>query len=87
MVSEGFANFIAKGDRLATSCDLNPLETIWIIVDKTTYKDPAPTLDELRHRLRFAWRNVPLDTLCELVHSLSHHLGNVRKHKGRHFGY
>ena len=63
MVSEGFANFIAKGDRLATSRDVNPRETIWIIVDATTYKDPAPkTLDELRQRLRFAWRNVPLDT-------------------------
>ena len=50
MVSEGFANFIAKGDRLANSRDVNPLETIWIIVSETTYKDPlAPkTLDELR---------------------------------------
>ena len=50
MVSEGFANFIAKGDRLANSRDVNPLETIWIIVNETTYKDPlAPkTLDELR---------------------------------------
>ena len=39
----------AKGDRLATSRDVNPLETIWIIVDGKTYKDPAPkTLDELR---------------------------------------
>ena len=46
---EGFANFIAKGDGLANSRDVNPLETFWIIVDKTTYKDPAPkTLDELR---------------------------------------
>ena len=49
MVSKGFANFIAKGDGLANSRDVNPLETFWIIVDKTTYKDPAPkTLDELR---------------------------------------
>ena len=88
MVSKGFANFIAKGDRLANSRDVNPLETIWIIVDETAYKDPAPkTLDELRQRLRFAWRNVPLDTLWELVHSTSHLLENVRKHKGRHFGY
>ena len=48
MVSEGFANFIAKGDRPGNSRDVN-LETIWIIVDETTYKDPAPkTLDELR---------------------------------------
>ena len=41
--------FIPKEDRPANSCDVNPLETIWIIVDETTYKDPAPkTLDELR---------------------------------------
>ena len=38
MVSEGFANFIAKGDRLANSRDVNPLETIWIIVNEMTYK-------------------------------------------------
>ena len=49
MVSEGFANFIAKGDLLANSRNVNPLETIWIIVDETTGKDPAlKTLDELR---------------------------------------
>ena len=49
MVSEGFGNFIAKGDRLANSRDVNPLETIWIIVDEKTYKEPAPkSLDELR---------------------------------------
>ena len=59
MVSEGFANFIAKGDRLANSRDVNPLETIWIIVNEMTYKDPAPkTLDELRQWLRFTWKNV-----------------------------
>ena len=42
MVSEGFANFIPKEDRPVNSPDVNPLETIWIIVDETTYKDPAP---------------------------------------------
>ena len=65
-----------------------PLETIWIIVDETTYKDPAPkTLDELRQWLRFAWKNVTLDTPWELVHSIPHRLENVRKHTGRHSGY
>ena len=28
----------AKGDRLANSRDVNPLETIWIIVNEMTYK-------------------------------------------------
>ena len=51
MVSEGFGNLIAKGDRLANSRDVNSLETIWIIVDELekTYKEAAPkSLDELR---------------------------------------
>ena len=42
MVSEGFANFIPKEDRPANSRDMNLLETIWIIIDETTYKDPSP---------------------------------------------
>ena len=42
MVWEGFGNSIAKGDRPANSRDVNPSETIWIIVDEKTYKDPAP---------------------------------------------
>ena len=88
MVSEGFANFIPKEDWPANSRDVNPLQTIWIIVDETTYKDPAPkTLDELRQWLRFAWKNVTLDTPWELVHSIPHRLENVRKHTGRHSGY
>ena len=38
MVSEGFANLTKGGP----AGDVNPLETIWIIVDEATYKDPAP---------------------------------------------
>ena len=50
MVSEGFADIIPKEDQPANSRDVNPHPgTIWIIVDETTYKDPAPkTMDELR---------------------------------------
>ena len=80
MVSEGFANFIPKKDRPANSRDVNPLETIWIIVDETTYKDPAPkTLNELRKLLRFTWKNVALETLWEPVHPIPHRLESVRK--------
>ena len=47
--SREFANFIPKEDQPANSCDVNPIETIWIIVDARKYKDTAPkTLDELR---------------------------------------
>ena len=79
MVSEGFTNFIPQDDQPANLCDVTPLETIWIIVDETTYKDPAPkTLDELRQWLRFAWKNVTLDTPWELVHSIPHRVENVK---------
>ena len=71
MVLERFENFITKGDRLANSRDVNPLETIWNIVDEKTYKEPAPkSLNELRQWLRFAWKSVSVDTLWELVHSV-----------------
>ena len=33
---------LPKEDWPANSRDMNPLEAIWIIVDETTYKDPAP---------------------------------------------
>ena len=63
---------------------MNTPETIWIIVDETTYKDEAhKTVDELRQRLRFAWKNVNIDMLWELIPSIPHRLENVRKHKGR----
>ena len=56
IVSEGFGNLIAKGDRPANARDVNPLETIWIIFDEKIYKDPAPeSLDWLGQWLRFAW--------------------------------
>ena len=63
IVSKEFANFVLKDDRPANSRDMNTLETFWIIVDETIYKDPAPkTLDELRQRALFE--------KCEFRHAL-----------------
>ena len=67
--------FIPKEDQPASSRDLNPLQTIWIIVDETTYKDPAPkTLVELRQWLPLARKSVTSDALWELLHSIPHRL-------------
>ena len=64
-------NFIAKDGWPANSPDLNPIKNIWSIIDETTYKEPAPkTMKELKSRLRFAWKNVTLDTLKELANSM-----------------
>ena len=68
MVPEGFGNFIAKDDRPANSRDVTPLETIWIIFDETTYKEPAPkTLDKLRQRLKLRLEK------CAFGHALGAH--------------
>ena len=48
MVPEGFGNFIAKDDQPANSRDVNPLETIWIISNEKTYKDPAPKTEQAK---------------------------------------
>ena len=71
MVSKEFAKRIAKDGRPANSSNLNPFENIWSIIDETTYKDPAPKMiKELKRWLCFAWKNVTLDMLKELVHSV-----------------
>ena len=55
MVSEEFAKcFTQRTSATANSPDLN----IWSVTDETAYKDLVrKTLDKLRRRLNFAWKN------------------------------
>ena len=65
-------NLIVKDLWPANSPHLSPTETIWSIIDYTTYEEPASkTMKELKRRLSFAWKNVTLDTLKELAHSMA----------------
>ena len=80
MVSEEFANLIPKDERPANSRGVNPLETIWIIVDETAYKDPAPkTLDELRQRVRLAWKNANIDTCSYILYLTAWNMSEIIK--------
>ena len=80
MVSEEFANLIPKDERPANSRDVNPLETIWIIVDETAYKDPAPkTLHELRQRVRLAWKNANIDTCSYILYLTAWNMSEIIK--------
>ena len=80
MVSEEFANLIPKDERPANSRDVNPLETIWIIVDETAYKVPAPkTLDELRQRVRLAWKNANIDTCSYILYLTAWNMSEIIK--------
>jgi len=68
-------NFIAKDGWPANVFFLNPIDNIWSIIDGTTYKDPAPKpIKELKKQLHFAWKNVTLDMLKELAHSMPRNL-------------
>ena len=88
MVSEGFANFRPKEDQRENSCDVNSLETIWIIVDETTYKDPVPlNTGQAKTVTTLRLEECDFGHALELVHSIPHRLQNVRKHTGRHSGY
>ena len=62
---------IPKDDWPANAPDLNPVENSWSITDEIRYRGPAPkTLDKLKKRPRFSWKNVTQDTLKELAHSM-----------------
>ena len=79
---------MAKDGWPANSPDLNPIKNIWSIIYETTHKDPDPkTMKALKRRLRFAWKNVTLDTLKELAHSMPRRLDNVIKNKDGHSAY
>ena len=81
-------NFIEKTSWPPDSPDINPVENLWSIMDEVVYKDPTPkTTKDLKRRLKQAWKNIPLSTLCDLSHSMPQWLQNVIKNKGGHTGY
>ena len=84
--------FIPKEDRPANSCDVNLLETIWIITDETTYKDPCSHQNTGRAITKVTMLRLEE---CDFGHTLgarTFHTSpltkqTVRKHTGRHSGY
>ena len=59
-----FPNFIQKEELPVNSPYLNPIETLWTIIDDAAHKDPIPkTMGGIKSRLRQAWQNIPLGSL------------------------
>ena len=68
---QNLPNLINKDDWLANSPDLNPMENLFSILNEKVYCDPEPqTLDELKKRIRKAWREITIDCLKFLLHSM-----------------
>ena len=81
-------NFISKADWPGNSPDLNPIENLWSILDTEVYRDPCPTsMDQLRRRLKLAWRGIPQEHLASLIHSMPTRIKNVIRNKGGASGY
>ena len=59
-----FPNFIQKEELPVNSPYVNPIETLWTIIDDAAHKDPIPkTMGGIKSRLRQAWQNIPLGSL------------------------
>ena len=68
-----------------TSCELPRDQLHYRRRDNIQRSSPQNT-GRVRQWLRFAWKNVTLARLWELVHAIPHRLENVRKHTRRHSG-
>ena len=80
-------NFIEKSEWPANSPDLNPIESLWSIIDEFTYEDPIrKTMKGLKRLLKLAWTSVPFSRLRD-SHSMPKRLQNVIKNNGGNAGY
>ena len=81
-------NFINKDDWPGNSPDLNPMKNLFSILNEKVYCDPElQTLDELKKRIRKAWRGITIDCLKSLLHSMPKCLESVIVKNGGHCGY
>ena len=85
---QNLPNFINKDDWLANSPDLMPMENLFSILNEKVYCDREPqTLDELKNRIIKAWREITIDCLKSLLHSMPKRLESVIDKNGGHCGY
>ena len=85
---QNLPSFINKDDWPGNSPNLNPMENLFSILNEKVYCDPKPqTLDELKKRIRKAWREITIDCLKSLLHSMPKRLESVIVKNGGHCGY
>ena len=85
---QNLPNFINEDDWPGNSPDLNPMENLFSILNAKVYCDPEPqTLDELKKRIRKAWREITIDCIKSLLHSMPKRLESVIVKNSGHCGY
>ena len=64
------------------SPDLNPIENLWDIVDKTIDRSKATNLDKLWEAIQNAWYSIPIGICQRLVDSMGKRCQAALKSKG-----
>ena len=67
------------------SPDLNPIETLWSILDKRLATKPIYSKATLIDRLQEEWNNIDKDLCIKLVESMLERIHKCLKTKGGHF--
>ncbi|EYC39233.1 hypothetical protein Y032_0667g1336 [Ancylostoma ceylanicum] len=79
-------DFIPPTQWPARSPELNPMDfSIWSISESEACSTPAPSIEDLNHRLRKAWLKIPQNTLRATCQDFKRRLSLVIKARGGHF--
>jgi len=73
----------------AQSPDINPIENLWVDLNKTLnkYPNPAKGVHELWERVAEEWNKIPPETCQNLIESMPRRIQAVIKAKGGHTKY
>jgi len=67
------------------SCDLNPIEMLWSIIDKKLISKPIYNKETLRQRLEEEWNGIGVELCQKLLDSMPERIHQCLKAKGGHF--
>ena len=71
----------------ARSPDLNPIENLWVWIDRKLQEKPIKNLAELKQAVHEAWLNVPIDLCQKLIESMPKRIKSCIKARGGHINY
>lgn len=69
------------------SPDLNPIEMLWIDIDKAIKEKKPTNIDNLYAAIQNAWNNISMDRCIRLIESMPRRCQEVIRNKGLHIKY
>ena len=71
----------------AQSPDLNPIENIWVWIDKKLVKESIASVAQLQQALEKLWKEFPRELCIRLVESMPRRVRACVKNRGAHTKY